>query len=99
MRLLILFLTIPTIGLSQLLTEIKTVEQAERFITTNLKFYDYRYQSFKILTGDTLNFDTFKAGDFNHDGQSDLLIFGNATVIRDKDKEPFKRDEIIIILG
>src|SRR5690606_19171923 len=36
---------------------------------------------------------------FNHDGQSDLLIFGNATVIRDKDKEPFKRDEIIIILG
>lgn len=99
MRLLITFLLIPTIGFSQLLTEIKTIKQAQTFIKTNLKYDKYKYQDFKILTDDSSRFDTFKAGDFNHDGIFDLLIFGIASIIKDKKSEPLEREEIIIILG
>lgn len=95
MRLLLL-LIFPTICFSQPLTEIKTKRQAENFIKENFRYYDYKYDLFVIDTIDS-HIDNFKVGDFNHDGQNDLLVFGIAHVT--VKETTYKEDEIVILIG
>jgi len=95
MKLLLSILIIPTICSSQLLTQIKTKEQAENFIKENFNYYDDKYDSFVIDSVDS-NFDNFKEGDFNHDGIKDLLVFGTANIAT---QPAYSEDEIVIIIG
>lgn len=97
MRLVLIILFIPTIGIPQPLDNISTTEQAEEYIINNFRYYTVKYDKFTILQSDTIDFDTFSFGDFNHDGFKDLLIFGTAEV--SKGKENYIEDELLIILG
>lgn len=96
MRLLLFFSLLSTIGFSQSLTEIKTKEQAEKFIKENFRYFDHRYDLFVIDSVES-GFDTFKEGDFNHDGIKDLLVYGRAHITQER--ESYEESEIVVLIG
>ncbi|CAN5302282.1 hypothetical protein BH09BAC3_BH09BAC3_19070 [soil metagenome] len=96
MKTTLILLLFPTIVFCQSITGIKTEKQAGDFVKENFKYCELKYDEF-IIDSVNSRYDCFKAGDFNHDGIKDLLLFGKAHVT--KDSTVYKEDEIAIILG
>jgi hypothetical protein len=97
MRFVVFILFIPSVAFSQVLDEINSIEEAELFIKKNFRYYNRKYNSFTIDRTNNIYYDSYKFGDFNHDGFKDLLVFGEAEV--SKGKDTYIKDELVIIIG